>query len=110
MGDIKEGAPLKKTEVDDKSAPVIDENAQIKKIDRNAHLGAISEGVNLNKADTVDKSAPKLPSAAKIEDRNAVVADIANANVELKKAETVDKSAPVIEGDVQIKKLTVKHI
>eukprot|EP01115_Flamella_aegyptia_P004952 TRINITY_DN210_c0_g1_i4.p1 TRINITY_DN210_c0_g1~~TRINITY_DN210_c0_g1_i4.p1 ORF type:complete len:125 (-),score=42.27 TRINITY_DN210_c0_g1_i4:145-519(-) len=106
MSDIaNSNVKLNKAEVNDKSGPVIDEGVQVKKIDRGAHLGAIVEGVDLNKAEVNDKSGPKLPSAVKVQDRNALISEVANANVQLNKAEVNDKSGPVIEEGVQVKKV-----
>jgi len=62
---------LKKAETFDKSAPQIDPNLKIKKVDRTPLLDEVKAEHELKHAETVDKSAPVIESSAhvKIVDR-----------------------------------------
>lgn len=58
--DIEKGKELKHVETQDKSAPKIESDVKIKKVDRGGFLQEVEKGKDLKHAETVDKSAPQL--------------------------------------------------
>jgi len=103
---------LKPTATVDKSAPVIEKDVKVKKVDRTGFLEEVAAPpVELKKPTAVhDVSAPKIPPPIKLPDHQVLLNEIHTSPREaLKHTETVDKSAPIIE-PVEIKKVDRKEI
>jgi len=87
---------LKKVETVDKSAPVIDSDVKIKKIDRKEHLDEVASEHQLKHQETVDKSAPVIEPGVVVKkvDRQSLLSSI-EKGVPLEKPDaTSDRSSP----------------
>jgi hypothetical protein len=105
------GSQLKKTTTTDKSAPKIDENVTIKKIDRQGFLDQVQKGSDLKEVSGAhDSSAPKIPVVVVLGDHDNLLKEVEGEHT-LKHPEQIhDASQPVIDSGVQIKKVDRKEI
>jgi hypothetical protein len=108
---IKTGSKLVHTETVDKSAPVIDPEVKVKKVDRTGLLSEVEAPHELKHTDVNDKSSPAIPSALKTGDQKGLLEEVEKeGSSHLKHVEDIkDKSAPVIE-NVKVKKIDRKEI
>ena len=66
---LRGAEPLKNTTVEhDASAPVIDPEAKVKKVDRSALIDGVAHPPELKKCETKDSSAPVIPADAKLKE------------------------------------------
>jgi len=96
---LRKTTKKKIVEFHDKSAPVIDSEIKIKKIDRNELLNEVAQEHDLKHADTVDKSAPVIENVSiKKVDRQAFLNSIEKGpDAPLHKpASSADRSSPVV--------------
>jgi len=106
---IKTGSKLVHAETDDKSAPVIDPEVKIKKVDRSGLLSEVEKPHELKKTEVDDKSSPAMPAPLKVGDHTGLLEEVSK-ETNLKHVDNIqDKSAPVIE-NVQVKKIDRKEI
>jgi len=105
------GSHLAHHETVDKSAPVIEKDVVIKKVDRTGFLSEVEGKHDLKKADVVDKSAPHIPAPVKSTDHSSLIKAVEGSETNLKHVDAVhDTSAPVIDKDVHVKKVDRKEI
>jgi hypothetical protein len=111
MTGVKGGSNLKKATTVDKSAPKIDENVSIKKIDRQGFLNEVQEGTQLKEAEEIhDSSAPKIPATVKLADHDQLLKEVEGDHSLHHPDNIHDSSKPVIEEGVHIKKVDRKEI
>ncbi|PRP82160.1 hypothetical protein PROFUN_10431 [Planoprotostelium fungivorum] len=70
FAEVQAGASLKKTETQDKSGPVIDNEVKLKKNDRGSFLKEVESGAELKHAETNDKSGPTISGDTKVGQNN----------------------------------------
>jgi hypothetical protein len=109
---IKTGSKLSHAETVDKSAPVIDPEVKVKKVDRTGLLSEVEKSHDLKHAEVNDKSSPAIPAAVKTGDHTGLLQEVESegGSSHLKHVEGIsDKTAPVIE-NVHVKKIDRKEI
>jgi len=96
VSSVHEPKNLKKVDTNDKSAPVIDSDVKIKKIDRQGLLDEVASEHHLKPQETVDKSAPVIDPGVHVKkvDRQSLLTSI-EKGVPLEKPDaTSDRSSP----------------
>jgi len=82
IAEISADHSLKHVETTDKSAPKIESDVHLKKIDRGGFLDEVQKGAELKHAETTDKSVPKIEPDVHLKknNRDALLNEIKKAD------------------------------
>jgi len=111
LSSVKNSPPaLKHSETVYKSAPQIEKDVKIKKVDRTGFLEEVGKGSDLHHPEKIhDSSAPKIPVKVTLGDHEGLLKEVEGEHSLKHPTEVHDSSAPHLE-NVQVRKVDRKEI